>query len=107
MLEKAKAFFYAKALLHKLLEDNNLNAQTLELAYNRLVEQYGKELADIAFNNAVVSIIIYLKRKGISDEQLESISTSTSSSSSSSSSTSRHESDSRGDKEATSNKANN
>ena len=105
MLEKAKAFFYAKALLHKLLEDNNLNAQTLELAYNRLVEQYGKELADIAFNNAVVSIIIYLKRKGISDEQLESISTSTSSSSSSS--TSRHESDSRGDKEATSNKANN
>jgi len=103
MLEKAKAFFYAKALLHKLLEDNNLNAKTLELAYNRLVEQYGKELADTAFNNALVSIIIYLKRKGISDEQLESISTSTSTSSSSS----RHESDSRGDKEATSNKANN
>jgi hypothetical protein len=80
MLEKAKAFFYAKALLHKLLEDNNLNAQTLELTYNRLVEQYGKELADTAFNNAVVSIIIYLKRKGISDEQLESTSTSTSTS---------------------------
>jgi len=76
MLEKAKAFFYAKALLHKLLEDNNLNAQTLKLTYNRLVEQYGKELADTAFNNALVSIIIYLKRKGISDEQLESISTS-------------------------------
>ena len=95
MLEKAKAFFYAKALLHKLLEDNNLNAQTLELTYNRLVEQYGKELADTAFNNAVVSIIIYLKRKGISDEQLESISTS------------RHESNSRGNKEATASKANN
>jgi uncharacterized protein (DUF2132 family) len=96
MLEKAKAFFYAKALLHKLLEDNNLNAQTLELTYNRLVEQYGKELADTAFNNAVVSIIIYLKRKGISDEQLESISIST-----------RDESNSRGNKEATSSKANN
>jgi hypothetical protein len=99
MLEKAKAFFYAKALLHKLLEDNNLNAQTLQLAYNRLVEQYGKELADTAFNNAIVSIIIYLKRKGISDEQLESISTSSSSS--------RDEGTTTRDKQATSNKANN
>jgi hypothetical protein len=103
MLEKAKAFFHAKALLHKLLEDNNLNAQTLELTYNRLVELYGKELADTAFNNAVVSIIIYLKRKGISDEQLESISMPTPSSSSSS----RNESDSRGNKETTSTKTNN
>jgi hypothetical protein len=101
MLDKAKAFFYAKALLHKLLEDNNLNAQTLQLTYERLVEQYGKELADTAFNNAVVSIIIYLKRKGISDEQLESMSTSTSTSSS------RNESDFRGDKETTASKANN
>jgi hypothetical protein len=105
MLDKAKAFFYAKALLHKLLEDNNLNAQTLQLTYERLVEQYGKELADTAFNNAVVSIIIYLKRKGISDEQLESISMPTSTSTSSSSS--RNESDFRGDKETTASKANN
>jgi hypothetical protein len=107
MLEKAKAFFYAKALLHRLLEDNNLNAQTLQLTYERLVELYGKELADTAFNNAVVSIIIYLKRKGISDEQLESMSTSTSTSTSSSSSSSRNESDFRGDKETTASKANN
>jgi hypothetical protein len=72
MLERAKAFFHAKALLHKLLEDNNLNAQTLQLTYNRLVEQYGKELADTAFNNAVVSIIIYIKSKGITEEPLDS-----------------------------------
>jgi hypothetical protein len=71
MLERSKALFHAKALLYKLLEDNNLNAQTLELTYNKLVEQYGKELADIAFNNAIVSIIIYIKRKGISEEQLD------------------------------------
>jgi hypothetical protein len=69
MLEKAKAYFHATALLHKLLEDNNLNAETLQLTYNKLVELYGQEIADKAFNNAVVSVIIHLKHKGISDEQ--------------------------------------
>jgi hypothetical protein len=66
MFKKLEAIAYAKYAINKLIEEATLDENGLKAIYEELESKYGKELADIAFNNAVLSLL--LKDKVITHE---------------------------------------